>query len=289
MNLEDGAGNSIEHFTDGVGNQLSDVHRVHDDGSLEPVWTLEEAPGDDPEPVFESYGLSDFDGQHEASISADPAGGDQDVLEIFYPEGEFRGLNGRHYLDDIVGHWPNELHGRFDLYIPTGFEWASSGYGGTKFPGPANQSNGCGAGGSYCTGEGFSARTFNPRPGHSWDETGGDACPYAVYVYDDTSNTTHHDPWYNGGPNLGEWFTVDIFISMNDPDVSNGVIKGWINAEPAFEKNNYLFFDSDHEDDMGVEQWRSHFYFGGTWGSPTNQSVYYRDLKLWVDDLPEMP
>lgn len=205
-------------------------------------------------------------------------------------EHPFYGSDMRFDLGERFGARPERAHARFWMLFPEGFEWHDASHGGSKHAGFATHAHGCGAGGSACTGDGFSARMCSTRPGSQHDETGGDAVPLLFQTYDATAAEADleygwHDSFSTGGPNLGEWFRVDHYVEMNTPGEDDGVLMVWINGEPVFDKRTHRFRDEDHAD-LGVQYWRFIDYFGGGWGTPVRQSLYYRNIELWMEESP---
>ena len=62
----------------------------------------------------------------------------------------------------------------------------------------------------------------------------------------------------------------------------------WVDGELTFDYDEYLSFDEDHAGEA-IEQFRWHYYYGGSWGSPKVKSLYLRPAAFWADEnCPEL-
>lgn len=224
--------------------------------------------------------------------------GPGDVFGVFYeelPDGDvtgddFRGNNQRWRTPEFIGWRPEQLHVRFYLYFPENWEFHSHPVsGGSKHGGPASTHLGdCGAGGTQCwDGEAFSTRMCSARPESTHDgTTRDDEIPLYWQIYTQKSaeaGKDHgwHHTWDIGIPNRGEWAQIDHYVELNDPGLDNGVLMAWVDEELAYERDDYRFRGDGY--DFGVNAMRMHNYFGGGWGSPKDQWVYWKDLTMWAD------
>ncbi|WP_239643453.1 polysaccharide lyase [Natronococcus jeotgali] len=248
---------------------------------------------DESEPDYRNIELSEVASDENASIADDPAGGMRPVASIDCQEGkpEHYSVETRWELEDLVGHEPDVVHFRYQIYFPTHFEFHQSmNHGGTKLPGPADHRGGGAAGGSHNPGEAWSARGYATTHGPNDATEDGSDIPLGKQVYDVTGASKdygHMHSWKRGA-NKGEWVTIDERYEMGEPGEFDSRIAAWINARKAFDRDDYQFVDEDHGY-KGVHEWRWHFYFGGRWGSPKEQSKYVRRFGVWTgDNCPEL-
>ncbi|NUC71721.1 hypothetical protein HTZ84_05255 [Haloterrigena sp. SYSU A558-1] len=286
-------------------DQIRPLRSVEED---QPQVALGAVKPSDPMPDYHSAtGLEATRGEN-CYVVDDPAGGDEKVLEVFYPEEEILGINERVYLENAVGYEPKVVHGRYEIFFPETFE-IRQGYhhGGTKLPGVADHrgdppdNEGGGAGGVRNPGS-YSDRKFASSRDGLYNETVGADIPINSQVYDATYDPRKHPyGWHHcwsKGVNKGSWYTIDYRTVLNTPGESDGRILGWINGELAFDSDElakeddefdgYLFLEEKFAE-RGIPYWRRHYHYGGEWGSPKDQSLYERNLSIWVDDnVPEM-
>ncbi|ELY91423.1 polysaccharide lyase, partial [Natrialba taiwanensis] len=148
------------------------------------------------------------------------------------------------------------------------------------------------SGGHHNQGAAWSCRMNTPCQGGTYDGSDGAEVPFTSQVYDGTVDPDVHqygyvDRWQAGG-SKGEWTTIDYRIELNTPGVADGRLIGWVNGVKAFDREGYLFRDKDHAH-QGVRCWRWHYYFGGSWGSPSDNKLYARNFSVWADEsVPEM-
>ena len=94
-----------------------------------------------------------------------------------------------------------------------------------------------------------------------------------------------------GSLNKGQWNRFEVFIEYNDPGISNGRVRQWINrptntsiinadAYKTADQRNVKFADSGQ---CGAVYETLHLPTGYSSGSPV---IYFDDVELW-DDLPE--
>ncbi|KAL1915748.1 uncharacterized protein VTP21DRAFT_6507 [Calcarisporiella thermophila] len=83
---------------------------------------------------------------------------------------------------------------------------------------------------------------------------------------------------------LGAWNKIDMFISMNDPGKSNGVLKVWLNNTMMVDKNNVPYRTTDA---LGVSRLMFSTFFGGAtpdWATPIDTFTAFRDIQLSVGE-----
>lgn len=247
----------------------------------------------EPEPDYRDINLDWVASDSNASVADDPTGGMRPVVSIDCQPGppQNYAVDARRDLEDMVGHEPKVAHFRYEIHFPTDFEvHQNMNHGGTKLPGPADHRGGGGAGGNHNPGEAWSARGYATSRGDPHDKTDGDDIPLGKQIYDVTAAEEGYGfmhSWSEGA-NQGEWVTIDEFYDLGEPGENDSLIRTWVNGEKAFDRDDYQFLDEEHGD-KGIHEWRWHFYFGGRWGSPKEQSIYVRRFGIWTgDNCPEL-
>ncbi|WP_276253293.1 polysaccharide lyase [Halomontanus rarus] len=223
------------------------------------------------------------------SIVTDPDG-EQDVLEVRYPEGQYYGANWFYNAKEYIGEIAQNAHARYSIYHPTDFEFYGNGNipGGTKLPGFAHLDE-AGWGGRVPNevGDGWSARGGNAHPDHRYyDDTDGPGIYNQVYHYQQEIETGDHLRW-NGELEFGSWNTVDQYISMNDPGEPNGVFNGWIDNELVADENDWIWRDLD-ANYLGIKSFWWNLYFGGDYGAQQDEGLFFKDLILWFNKGPQI-
>ena len=179
------------------------------------------------------------------------------------------------YQFEKAGHQePDELYGRY--YLKFGDTW-DPGSGG-KLPGPSGTYGRAGWGGRPVSGlKGWSARMGFQRSKVREDET-------QVYFY-----TYHADMTGQYGSNFlwnienrgslvnGRWYCVETYVKMNTPGQNDGILRGWIDDELAFEKSDLRFRDTS---ELKVEQFWFNIYYGGKWSAPADMHVDFDAVVL---------
>lgn len=205
------------------------------------------------------------------------------ALEVPIPEGEHRGMRMRFWFDDQFGSEFDEASATYWLYVPDEFEFAKSHSGGGKLPGFQGTYNECGAGDlGPCDGtSGWSARMSFVRPKAVYLDTD---FGLAFYVYHGEMAGEPLYPYgtyalWNIGLEFGKWHRIDQYVRMNTPGEHDGVLRGWVDGELAFERDGYFFRDSNNEY-IQIEEFVNTVYYGGEWTSPSDNSFYFDNLEI---------
>lgn len=202
--------------------------------------------------------------------------GSGDAVRIFIPEGETEGAYMYWFPGDAGYEDPEAMYAQYSIFFPedTVLERA------TKIPGPAGLYGDGGAGCNRVTGGSWSARGA-AVPG---DEPGTVSFDYYVYHvgHGDPSggyDCGDHFSWDGSYP-MGGWIEITQYVEMNTPGEHDGVLRGWVDGQQVFEKTDFQFRDENHPN-IGVERFYGpYIYWGGTWGAPASQNVYFRDMTL---------
>lgn len=234
---------------------------------------------------FESRGWSDkwsnFSGKsHVEVIESDPGNGfvplDGRALKVTVAAGSVLGLNAQYSFDQLLGEEPESMYFRY--YLRLGDNWDPTVDGG-KLPGFS---------GTYNRG-GWGARKSDGKNG--WSARGaflkvrGGAIKSAYrnigsYVYSADMPQKYGSTWgwsmgRGGSLEKNRWYSIEQFVRLNTPGMSDGVLRTWVDGELAFEKMDIRYRDVA---DLKIEALWMNVYHGGT-------SPAVSDLSLYIDNL----
>jgi len=243
-------------------------------------------------------------GNHHVQIVPDPGGEDTSVFRVTFPEGEHSGVSLYIPLKNESGQEPVEAWLCYQIWFDQSWQTTSSG----KLPGFSGTYFRGGWGGRPSDGyNGWSARgMFIPttEEGHT---------PIGVYVYHTETMVENPDYVYGEGMSFHDdgmpplehnrWHTVEMYIRLNsleeqddsESDLNtdagddeneilpkalgrfDGVIRGWINGEPAFERADLRF---RHIDALRIQSAWLDLYHGGKEPAPKEMQVYIRNIEV---------
>lgn len=202
------------------------------------------------------------------------------------PNNEHKGLSFRYEWADAGYEEPEEMWVQYYLRFDEDFEAID---GGGKLPGPAGTYGKAGWGGRESDGtNGWSARgIFAPTEDTTGDKwSPGSADPrtvpieigYYVYHADQGGSYGDGEGW---GVELerGRWYKIDQYVKMNTPGQNDGVLRGAVDGDVVYEKSNFKFRESGY-DNIRIEDYWFNLYYGGGWESPSDNYVYFDELKI---------
>lgn len=86
-----------------------------------------------------------------------------------------------------------------------------------------------------------------------------------------------------GGMFLNDrWYQVEMFVKMNTPGQSDGIIRGWVDGVLSYEKTNMVFRLVGH-DNLHVRNIWLNVYKGGVVGNATTSEIYLDQLVAATD------
>ncbi|MDJ0496519.1 MAG: S-layer homology domain-containing protein [Acidimicrobiia bacterium] len=204
-----------------------------------------------------------------------------------------------------AGHWefdrrgvaePEELYWRYWVKFPTGFYIETPNRG--KLPGPAGLHSANCRGNRVSTPEEpcFSARMlFSRLYGEPADPDGpDDKTLLGFYTYHVDGPSNRGDIW-TWDPEValldhGKWYCVEGFIEMNTPGARDGVLRGWVDGEDAFQRTDIAFRRAD-EAWMKIKSLWFDVYYGGTESIVHNEihfdSLAFGPSRIGCDDSGE--
>ena len=169
---------------------------------------------------------------------------------------------------------PEALHGRY--YVKFGKTW-DPGRGG-KLPGISGTYRRAGWGGRPVDGtNGWSARMSFRKSKIREGET---QISYYSYHADMKGQYGSSFRWENEGRGSlanDRWYCIETYVSMNTPGENDGVLRGWVDGEPAMEKTDIRFRDVDS---LKVEQFWFNIYYGGKWAAPADMHIDFDSVVL---------
>ena len=172
------------------------------------------------------------------------------------------------YRFEDAGHdEPEELYARY--YLKFGDTW-DPGRGG-KLPGPSGTYGRKGWGGRSVKGdEGWSARMGFRKSKVNERETQVYYYPYHADMTGKYGSNFYWDIGNRGSLKNGKWYCVETYVKINTPKENDGVLRGWIDNQPAFEKSDLRFRNNP---DLKVEQFWFNIYYGGKWAAPADMHI----------------
>ena len=219
-------------------------------------WALDKAPSRvdtvsaDPERKFESL--------------------DGNALRIRVDEGGHYGTSLTFRFQERTGSEPEAVYFRY--YLRFADDWKPE--RGGKLPGIAGTYGRAGWGGRPVDGtDGWSARGLFL----GMDEG---LTPIGFYSYHADMRGKYGSNWTWGIEDRGRlennrWYCIEQYVRMNTPGENNGVLRGWVDGELAFERTDVRFRDVDS---LKIETVWLNIYYGGSW---TAQSDYH----LYIDNV----
>lgn len=178
---------------------------------------------------------------------------------------------------------PEHLWFRYYLRFPETFTNVGKG----KLPGPAGLYSQSGRGNvpSSPAAPGWSARMlFTP----TYDERNDTHTRIGYYVYHVDQAEDHGDllPWDDPVATLehGRWYCVEGFVGMNTPGEPDGQLRGWVDGEAAFTRDELRFRRAD-ETGVKVDSFWFDVYFGGREPAGASLSIDFDSLAFGAERL----
>src|SRR5262245_32587284 len=202
-------------------------------------------------------------------------GGKGRSLQVTVPRGQHLGTTFAYKFRDRIGAEPEEIYFRYYLKFDPDWKHATSG---GKLPGISGTYGKAGWGGRKVNGsDGWSARgLFETR-------NGADASAIGFYCYHADMRGRYGENW-RFQPRLAHerWYCIEQYCKLNTPGEaggrgqSDGILRGWIDGQAAFEKTDIRFRDVDA---LKIEEVWVNIYHGGERPVPND------DIPVYLDDL----
>jgi hypothetical protein len=197
---------------------------------------------------------------------------DGKALRIRIDQGGHMGLSLTYDFQKQVGYEPEEIYFRYYLRLADDWDPRRGG----KLPGISGTYSRAGWGGRPVHGDdGWSARgLFRGR------ENGRTPIGFYCYHMDMKGKYGSDWRWEQQGRGLLEnnrWYCIEQYAKLNTPGEANGMLRGWVDGEPAFEKTDIRFRSVDS---LKIEAVWINFYLGGTWTSESEHHAYIDDVVI---------
>lgn len=202
------------------------------------------------------------------------------ALRVRIAKGSTGALNTLYKFTPETGSEPEEIYFRY--YLRLGADWNQS-IGGGKMPGVSGTYGIAGWGGRKSDGRnGWSARGLFQRTVPKGDNPLAGLTPIGTYCYHADMKGQYGDNFiwrdgYRGYLENNRWYCVEHHVKLNTPGRKDGILRGWIDGRPAFEKNDLRYRLVDK---LRIEQVWMNVYHGGTTPSPYDQHVFIDNVVI---------
>jgi hypothetical protein len=194
------------------------------------------------------------------------------ALQIKVRKGDHYGASIEYNFKNKMGSEPEEIYFRY--YLRFGSDWNPR--RGGKLPGISGTYNHAGWGGRPSNGQnGWSARgQFN---GQKEGKT-----PTGFYCYHADMRGRYGSSWIWKKDQLGylennQWYCIEQYVKMNTPGKNDGILRGWIDGRPAFEKTDVRMRDVPK---LKIERIWINIYHGGTWAADTDDHLFIDNVVI---------
>ena len=202
-------------------------------------------------------------------------GGAGRSLEVTVQRGDHMGTSFAYEFREHLGSEPEEIYFRYDLKFDEDWRHATSG---GKLPGISGTYGRAGWGGRPVNGrDGWSARgLFDSR-------VGGDSTAVGFYCYHADMRGRYGNHWpFTPRLQHGRWYGIEMHCKLNTPGQdgapgrNDGILRGWIDGQLAFEKADIRFRDVET---LKIEEVWGNVYHGGA------RTVPREDIRLYLDNM----
>ncbi len=200
----------------------------------------------------------------------------QEALKVSIPRGQNIGMNMAHVFKKEQVAEPEALYFRYYLRFDQSWETVEGG----KLPGLSGTYNTAGWGGRTSNGfNGWSARgayrnildIIHPLQ---------QKIPVGNYVYHAGQTNKYGDNLIWSDNALGyleknRWYCIEQYVSLNTPNAKNGILRGWIDGQLAFENTQIEFRKTSA---LKIEKVWMNIYHGGV-------KKVKKDIHLYIDNV----
>jgi len=194
------------------------------------------------------------------------------ALQIKVSEGDHYGASIEYNFKEKTGSEPEEIYFRY--YLRFGSDWNPR--RGGKLPGISGTYNRGGWGGRPSNGRnGWSAR--GQFKGQKEGKT-----PTGFYCYHADMRGRYGSAWIWQKDKLGylennRWYCIEQYVKMNTPGKNDGILRGWVDGRPAFEKTDVRMRDVPG---LKIERIWINIYHGGTWTSDSDDHLFIDNVVI---------
>jgi len=197
------------------------------------------------------------------------------ALRIKVPKGEHYGASIEYEFKERMGSEPEEIYFRY--YLRFGNDWDPA--RGGKLPGIGGTYGRAGWGGRPSNGRnGWSARGLFKR------QLGGKT-PVGYYCYHADMKGRYGSNWIwdvekRGYLENNRWYCIEQYVKMNTPGKNDGILRGWVDGQPAFEKTDVRMRDVNT---LRIETVWLNVYLGGSWVARSDHHLYIDNVVIAHD------
>ena len=201
------------------------------------------------------------------------------ALRIKVEEGDHYGISLTYRFRQQAGEEPEEIYFRYDLRFADDWDPTRGG----KLPGIAGTYGRAGWGGRRVNGsDGWSARGLfrGRRDGRT---------PIGFYCYHVDMRGRYGAEWIWDREDRGllennRWYSIQQHVKLNTPGERDGVLRGWVNGEVAFERTDIRFRETDA---LKIETVWVNVYHGGSWTAESDHHLYVDNIVISTEPIAE--
>ena len=197
------------------------------------------------------------------------------ALRIKVPKGKHYGASIEYEFKERMGSEPEKIYFRY--YLRFGNDWDPA--RGGKLPGIGGTYGRAGWGGRPSNGRnGWSARGLFKR------QLGGKT-PVGYYCYHADMKGRYGSNWIwdvekRGYLENNRWYCIEQYVKMNTPGKNDGILRGWVDGQPAFEKTDVRMRDVNT---LRIETVWLNVYLGGSWVARSDHHLYIDNVVIAHD------
>jgi hypothetical protein len=194
------------------------------------------------------------------------------ALRVHVEQGGHYGLSLTFPFKKRLGYEPEEVYFRY--YLRFADDWTPR--RGGKLPGFGGTYGRAGWGGRPVDGtDGWSARGLfeGQKDGRT---------PIGFYCYHMDMRGRYGSNWVwdrdeRGFLENNRWYCIEQYVKLNTPGQSDGILRGWVDGELAFEKTDIRFRSVDR---LKIEAVWINVYLGGTWTAEQDHHLYLDEVVI---------
>jgi hypothetical protein len=194
------------------------------------------------------------------------------AMRIKVDRGDHYGTSITYRFKDQTGEEPQEIYFRY--YLRFADDWNPA--GGGKLPGISGTYGRAGWGGRPSDGRnGWSARGLFKRQNDG-------KTPVGYYCYHADMKGRYGSNWTwdqekRGHLQNNRWYCIEQYAKMNTPGKNDGILRGWVDGRPAFEKTDVRMRDVDT---LRIEAVWLNLYLGGSWVAKSDHHLYIDNVVI---------
>lgn len=194
------------------------------------------------------------------------------ALRIRVDQGDHYGVSLTYRFAEQRGREPDEIYFRYDLRFADDWDPQRGG----KLPGIAGTYGRAGWGGRKVNGrDGWSARGL-------FEGQRDSRTPIGFYCYHADMRGRYGSHWRwdqedRGRLENNRWYTITQYARLNTPGKNDGILRGWVDGQLAFEKTDIRFRDVET---LKIETIWLNVYLGGTWSAQSTHHLYVDNVTI---------